>query len=139
MNVADYLTALVFMMVISNFGFISLTIAQVVFILQGQKRSLYQEKLSEMQSGMITFMADVVENSDDNTGGHIKRTACIFYCWHDFGEKSACRAELRSGVGADEQMYLIWGEATCHAGVFNGQRETDGCCAERNWDLMPVK
>ena len=28
-----------------------------------------------MQSGMITLMADIVENRDDNTGGHIKRTA----------------------------------------------------------------
>lgn len=28
-----------------------------------------------MQSGMITFMAEVVENRDDNTGGHIRRTA----------------------------------------------------------------
>ena len=28
-----------------------------------------------MQSGMIILMADMVENRDDNTGGHIKRTA----------------------------------------------------------------
>ena len=28
-----------------------------------------------MQSGMISFMAEVVENRDDNTGGHIRRTA----------------------------------------------------------------
>ena len=28
-----------------------------------------------MQSGIITLMADIVENRDDNTGGHIKRTA----------------------------------------------------------------
>lgn len=33
-----------------------------------------------MQSGMITFMAEVVENRDDNTGGHIRRTAEYVRC-----------------------------------------------------------
>ncbi len=37
--------------------------------------SFYHERVSRMQSGMITFMAEVVENRDDNTGGHIRRTA----------------------------------------------------------------
>ena len=39
------------------------------------KRSFYHEGVSDMQSGMITFMAVAAENRDDNTGGHIKRTA----------------------------------------------------------------
>ena len=51
------------------------TIAIIGLILRGNKRSYYQKKVMGMQSGMITLMADMVENRDDNTGGHIKRTA----------------------------------------------------------------
>ena len=51
------------------------TIAIIGLILRGTKRSLYYKKIAGMQSGMITLMADMVENRDDNTGGHIKRTA----------------------------------------------------------------
>lgn len=52
-----------------------MTITIIVLIIQGNKRSFYHEQLSGMQSGMITFMAEIVENRDDNTGGHIRRTA----------------------------------------------------------------
>ncbi|MCM1569802.1 MAG: HD-GYP domain-containing protein [Roseburia sp.] len=52
-----------------------MTITIIVLIMQGNKRSFYHERVSCMQSGMITFMAEVVENRDDNTGGHIRRTA----------------------------------------------------------------
>lgn len=52
-----------------------MTITIVVLIVQGNKRSFYHERLSGMQSGMITLMAEIVENRDDNTGGHIRRTA----------------------------------------------------------------
>ena len=52
-----------------------MTIMMIVLIMQGNKRSFYYEQVSNMQSGMISFMAEVVENRDDNTGGHIRRTA----------------------------------------------------------------
>lgn len=52
-----------------------MTITIIVLIMQGNMRSFYHERVSRMQSGMITFMAEIVENRDDNTGGHIKRTA----------------------------------------------------------------
>ena len=52
-----------------------MTITIIVLIMQGNKRSFYHERVSAMQSGMITLMAEIVENRDDNTGGHIKRTA----------------------------------------------------------------
>lgn len=52
-----------------------MTITIIVMIMQGNKRTFYHEQVSNMQSGMILFMAEVVENRDDNTGGHIKRTA----------------------------------------------------------------
>ena len=52
-----------------------MTIMMIVLIMQGNRRFYYFEQVTKMQSGMITFMAEVVENRDDNTGGHIKRTA----------------------------------------------------------------
>lgn len=57
-----------------------MTITIIVLIMQGNKRSFYHERVSGMQSGMITFMAEVVENRDDNTGGHIRRTAEYVEC-----------------------------------------------------------
>ncbi|MCM1398254.1 MAG: HD domain-containing protein [Clostridium sp.] len=52
-----------------------LTVALIVLVMQGNKRSYYHEQLSSMQFNMIALMADLVENRDENTGGHIKRTA----------------------------------------------------------------
>lgn len=52
-----------------------MTVTIIVLIMQGNMRTFYHERVSGMQSGMITFMAEVVENRDDNTGGHIRRTA----------------------------------------------------------------
>lgn len=60
---------------ISSISAFVMTITIIVLIMQGNKRSFYHERISNMQSGMITFMAEVVENRDDNTGGHIRRTA----------------------------------------------------------------
>ena len=52
-----------------------LTFIVVVLILQGNRRSYYHNQLSGMQLSVITTMADIVENRDENTGGHIHRTA----------------------------------------------------------------
>ncbi|MCH5270958.1 MAG: HD-GYP domain-containing protein [Lachnospiraceae bacterium] len=60
---------------ISSMAAFIMTITIIVLIMQGNKRSFYHEQVSNMQSGMISFMAEVVENRDDNTGGHIRRTA----------------------------------------------------------------
>ena len=60
---------------ISSVAAFIMTITIIVLIMQGNKRSFYHEQVSNMQSGMISFMAEVVENRDDNTGGHIRRTA----------------------------------------------------------------
>ena len=60
---------------ISSISAFVMTITIIALIMQGNKRSFYHERVSSMQSGMITFMAEVVENRDDNTGGHIRRTA----------------------------------------------------------------
>ena len=60
---------------ISSIAAFIMTVTIIVLIMQGNKRAFYHEQISAMQSGMITLMADIVENRDDNTGGHIKRTA----------------------------------------------------------------
>lgn len=60
---------------ISSISAFVMTLTIIILIIQGNKRSFYHEQISGMQSGIITFMAEVVENRDDNTGGHIKRTA----------------------------------------------------------------
>lgn len=65
---------------VSSISAFVMTVTIIVLIMQGNKRSFYHEKVSRMQSGMITFMAEVVENRDDNTGGHIRRTATYVEC-----------------------------------------------------------
>lgn len=62
-------------MMISSIAIFIMAVTIIVLIMQGNMRTFYHERVSGMQSGMITFMAEVVENRDDNTGGHIKRTA----------------------------------------------------------------
>ncbi|MCH5255387.1 MAG: HD domain-containing protein [Lachnospiraceae bacterium] len=59
----------------SSFEMFFMTAVIIGLILRGNQQSFYHKKVSGMQSGMITLMADIVENRDDNTGGHIKRTA----------------------------------------------------------------
>ena len=60
---------------ISSISAFIMSVTIIALIMQGNKRSFYHEQASNMQSGLIKFMAEVVENRDDNTGGHIKRTA----------------------------------------------------------------
>ena len=59
----------------SCFEVFFMTVVIIGLVLQGNRQSFYHEKVMGLQSGMITLMADIVENRDDNTGGHIKRTA----------------------------------------------------------------
>lgn len=66
---------LVSFMGISSIAVFIMAVMIVVLVVQNNKRSFYHEQLSGMQSGMITLMAEIVENRDDNTGGHIRRTA----------------------------------------------------------------
>lgn len=64
-----------FYMCVSGITAFVMTIIIIVLIMQGNKRSYYHEQVSGMQFSIITMMADIVENRDENTGGHIKRTA----------------------------------------------------------------
>lgn len=62
-------------MAISGITAFVMTITIIVLIMQGNKRTYYHKRVSRMQFNIITMMADIVENRDGNTGGHIKRTA----------------------------------------------------------------
>lgn len=54
---------------------VAMTVAFVIMIIQGNKRNYYLRKYTNMQSHIITTMADIIENRDESTGGHIRRTA----------------------------------------------------------------
>lgn len=54
---------------------VAMTVAFIIMIVQGNKRNYYLRRYNEMQAHMITTMADIIENRDESTGGHIKRTA----------------------------------------------------------------
>lgn len=62
-------------MMISGIAAFIMTITIIALIMQGNKRAYYHNQVSKMQFNIITMMADIVENRDGNTGGHIKRTA----------------------------------------------------------------
>lgn len=72
---AEYGHKLVSFIGISSVAVFLMAVTIIVLIMQGNRRSFYHEQVSGMQSGMITLMAEIVENRDDNTGGHIRRTA----------------------------------------------------------------
>ncbi len=61
--------------VMSSLFAFAMTVAFVVMIMQGNKRNYYLRKYNNMQSHIISTMADIIENRDESTGGHIKRTA----------------------------------------------------------------
>lgn len=61
--------------IISGMFAAAITITFVIMIMQGNKRNYYLRKYNNMQSHIITTMADIIENRDESTGGHIRRTA----------------------------------------------------------------
>lgn len=52
-----------------------IAIAVIVLLHQNAKKIFYSKQLQKMQHNMILTMADIVENRDENTGEHIRRTA----------------------------------------------------------------
>lgn len=51
------------------------TIAVILLVLDSNYRTYYHKQNMDLQKSLITTMADMVENRDENTGGHIQRTA----------------------------------------------------------------
>ncbi len=72
---ADYGNRLASFIGISSIAVFIMAVTIIVLVMQGNKRSFYHNQVTGMQSGIITMMAEIVENRDDNTGGHIRRTA----------------------------------------------------------------
>lgn len=72
---ADYGNRLASFISISSIAVFIMAVTIIVLVMQGNKRSFYHNQVTGMQSGIITMMAEIVENRDDNTGGHIRRTA----------------------------------------------------------------
>lgn len=52
-----------------------MTVTIITITIAGNKQSYYHHKVNDMQFNIIVMMADLVENRDSNTGGHIRRTA----------------------------------------------------------------
>lgn len=57
---------------ISNF---IVAVVIVLLIVDSNQRNFYYKQSTTLQKSLITTMADLVENRDENTGGHIQRTA----------------------------------------------------------------
>lgn len=55
-------------------GFV-VTLTVITLIMVGNKKAHAQRDLLKMQHNIIITMADIVENRDESTGGHVKRTA----------------------------------------------------------------
>lgn len=72
---ADYAQRFDAFIGISSVTAFIMTVTIIVLIMQGNRRAFYHERVAAMQSGMITLMAEIVENRDGSTGGHIRRTA----------------------------------------------------------------
>lgn len=53
----------------------TMTIIVIILVMSGNKRTYYHDKISDMQFNIIVTMAEIVENRDADTGGHIHRTA----------------------------------------------------------------
>lgn len=61
--------------IVSSLNGFTVTLTIIILILVGNKKAHMHRDLLEMQHNIIITMADIVENRDENTGGHIKRTA----------------------------------------------------------------
>lgn len=60
---------------IMSFIIFTVTLTIIVLIIQGSRSAHFREQVMQMQHNIIITMADIVENRDENTGGHIRRTA----------------------------------------------------------------
>lgn len=52
-----------------------LTLTVIITVMVANRQAFYHDKVSDMQFNIIVMMAEIVENRDENTGGHIQRTA----------------------------------------------------------------
>ena len=74
-NIIEDQTALMFYIVSFAVATFMLDLISVIIVLVANKQTFYHKKVLDMQFNIIAMMAEIVENRDENTGGHIQRTA----------------------------------------------------------------
>lgn len=74
-NAENYREIAMLESIVSSLNGFTVTVTIIILILVGNKKAHMHRDLLEMQHNIIITMADIVENRDENTGGHIKRTA----------------------------------------------------------------
>lgn len=68
-------TALMFYIISFAVATFLLDLISVTTVLVANRQTFYHRKVLDMQFNIIAMMAEIVENRDENTGGHIQRTA----------------------------------------------------------------
>lgn len=53
----------------------AVTLTVCILVMRSSKSAFLRDQVMQMQNNLIITMADIVENRDENTGGHIRRTA----------------------------------------------------------------
>ncbi|MBR2086621.1 MAG: HD-GYP domain-containing protein, partial [Oscillospiraceae bacterium] len=53
----------------------AVTLTVCILAMRSSRSAFLRDQVMQMQNNLIITMADIVENRDDNTGGHIRRTA----------------------------------------------------------------
>lgn len=77
MFIGDYLEANTSHFVLSYITVLNFVAASVIiaFVINSNYREFYYKRNLHLQKSLISAMADLVENRDENTGGHIQRTS----------------------------------------------------------------
>jgi HD-GYP domain-containing protein (c-di-GMP phosphodiesterase class II) len=53
----------------------AVTLTVCILAMRSSRSAFLRDQMMQMQNNLIVTMADIVENRDENTGGHIRRTA----------------------------------------------------------------
>lgn len=77
MGVEDYLLSGASTMTAGYLSLLNCVSASVIiaYVINSNYRDFYHKRNLKLQKSLITTMADLVENRDENTGGHIQRTS----------------------------------------------------------------
>lgn len=75
--IEDYFEADASQLAVGYVGLLNFVAASVIiaYVINSNYRDFYQKRNLKLQKSLISTMADLVENRDENTGGHIHRTS----------------------------------------------------------------
>lgn len=71
----SYKAAFTFSVLAISIGAVFMCVTAISVIVAGNEQSFYHKKVNDMQFNVILLMADLVDSRDQNTGGHIRRSA----------------------------------------------------------------